>query len=66
MPRTKILRKRPRRTKRLPTPSLDEESEMLENPFKKSPILIGKNVDFANFIIEPPVFYIEEYFENMG
>lgn len=36
-----------------------EELEVPANPFKKSPILISKNVLFANFTIEAPAFHIE-------
>lgn len=56
--------------RRSPPPSTDKEFDLeLEvpaNPFEKSPILIGKNVDFRNFTIEAPAFHIEELFENMG
>lgn len=42
------------------------QPEVLVNLFEKSPILVGKNVDFADFTIEAPAFHIEKYFENMG
>lgn len=45
---------------------MDLEPEVLANPFEKSPIIIGKNVDFANFTIEVLAFHIEECFEIMG
>lgn len=53
------------------TTSSDEEMdfklEVLVNLFEKSPILIGKNVHFFDFIIEAPVFHIEFFFfESIG
>lgn len=39
---------------------------MLSNPFEKSPILIGKSVDFDDFAIDAPPFYVEESFECMS
>lgn len=53
-----------------PSPSSNEEMDLKPkvppNPFEISPILIGKNVDFANFSIEAPVLHIEECFERTG
>lgn len=55
---------------RSPALSLDEEMDLepeaLTNQFEKSHILIGKNVNFANFTFDVPVFHIEEYFIKMG
>lgn len=55
--------------RRSPPPTSDEKFDMEpkvpSSPFEKSPILIGKNIDFANFSIKTPIFHIEEYFENM-
>lgn len=48
------------------TTSSDDEPEVPANPFEKSQIPIGKNVDFANFTIKAPTLYIEKYFKNMG
>lgn len=45
---------------------MDFEPEVQPNPFEKSPILICKNVDFMDFIIEALAFHIEECFTNMG
>lgn len=41
-------------------------ADVLSNPFEKSPILIGKSVDFDDFAIDAPTFYVEECFERMS
>lgn len=41
------------------------EVEGPENLFEKSPIIIGKNVDFFEFILKTSAFCIEKYFMNM-
>lgn len=58
--------RRRRRIEGLPTLLLKDKPEVPVNPFGKSPMIISKNIDFADFTIEALVFHIKEYFENMG
>lgn len=49
-----------------PTKKFILEPNVPTNPYEKSPILIGKNINFFKFTIEAPAFHIKEYFKRMG